>query len=86
MSAFTDFIKKTDSEKIALLEVDLIELHKKMLPYEAGIWQWKLTDYRQDVTFNFQNGSFTYGAFKSGGVADLGESGKTSISGHVVMR
>ncbi len=73
MGNFEDFIKKTDSNKIAILEVDLAERLSEMLPIEAGIWQWKLTDYRKNVTFNFQNGSFTYGAFKSSGTADLGE-------------
>lgn len=77
--SFEHFIEKIDSEKIALLEIDLAERREEMLPYEAGIWQWKLTDYREDVTFNFQNGSFTYGAFKKGGVADLGENGVFKI-------
>ncbi len=81
MSTFTDFRDKPNTKKIALVEIDIPESPAFWLPYEAGLWRFNMVDAADDVTFNFQNGLFTQGAFGTSGVADLGLNGANKLVG-----
>lgn len=68
MSAFTDFVDKPILESpIVLVEIDLDERQDFWIPHEAGIWKIALTDLRDGIDFNFQNGWFCYGSFENSG-------------------